>query len=222
MSEDSTPSPSKPENDAPQQEQEQQQSPPAGDSDASAPAGTDPYSQAAAKHDDSDADKGEIWNGRPSFKTLLGQWALYVVVVVALLILALAVLPAPRENSFWDVVLDWFLWLVVLLPLLWLGFRTLYLRWSVRYRLTSQRLFIDRGILSRTTDQLELIRVDDISVRRSIIDRMVGLGNVIIRSTDASDPELVMRGIEKADDVAEHIRTHMRRLRGRGLYVESL
>jgi membrane protein YdbS with pleckstrin-like domain len=194
--------------------------PPAASTDAAVDKPADPYSAAATKHDDSDVETGEIWSNRPSFKTLLGQWGLYLIVVLAAII-GLMFVPAEKGST-WSAILNWFRWLIVILPLLWLAGKTLYLRWSLRYRLTPQRLFIDRGILSRTTDQLELIRVDDISVRRSIIDRMVGLGNVIVRSTDASDPELTIRGVPGADEVAEHIRTHMRRLRGRGLYVESL
>ncbi len=54
----------------------------------------------------------------------------------------------------------------------WIGQKIL----SRRYRLTGQRLFIEKGILSQTIDQTELIRVDDVRLRKKLVDRIFGLG----------------------------------------------
>ena len=91
-----------------------------------------------------------------------------------------------------------------------------------RYRLTTQRLFITRGILSQTVDQTELIRVDDVRVCKSMMDRVFGLGTVEIISTDATDREITMTGIADPDHIADLVRTHMRTLRKRSLFVENL
>jgi len=90
------------------------------------------------------------------------------------------------------------------------------------YRLTGQRLFISHGIISQTIDQLELIRVDDVRVRKSLLDRVFGLGTVEIRSTDTTHPGVQIQGVKDADSVAELVRTSMRTLRSRSLFVENL
>jgi uncharacterized membrane protein YdbT with pleckstrin-like domain len=97
--------------------------------------------------------------------------------------------------------------------------------WSVlycRYRLTDQRLFVDRGILTQTTDQTELIRVDDVRVRRTLPDRLFGLGSIHILSTDTTDQALVIEGVRAPNTIAEHVRTNMRALRRKSLFIENL
>lgn len=155
-----------------------------------------------------------LWSGRASYKTMIGHWALYVVGLVGVLVLALTY---GLKGAVAVLV-----WLLVILPGLYLLFKTLYLRWSVGYRLTEQRLFTDRGIIGRLTDQTELIRVDDVRVRKGPVQRLMGVGDVIVISTDATDGEQVIRGIENPDEVAEHIRNRMRKLRKGGLYIENL
>lgn len=91
-----------------------------------------------------------------------------------------------------------------------------------RYRLTGQRLFIERGILSQTIDQTELIRVDDVRVHKRVIDRLLNMGTVEIRSTDATDQGISIRGIKGADEVAELVRNSMRSLRSKSLFIENL
>jgi len=81
---------------------------------------------------------------------------------------------------------------------------------------------LERGILSQTIDQTELIRVDDVRVRKSLLDRVFGLGDVEITSTDASDRLVVLEGIRDPDQVAEDIRSRMRSLRKSSLFIENL
>ncbi len=91
-----------------------------------------------------------------------------------------------------------------------------------RYRLTTQRLFIERGIISQTIDQTELIRVDDVRVHKTIVDRLFGLGSVEVMGTDATDQHLMIEGVVSPEQVAESIRSHMRIMRRKSLFVENL
>ncbi|MCG3178200.1 MAG: hypothetical protein BIFFINMI_00525 [Phycisphaerae bacterium] len=184
---------------------------------------SNPLTDAARKNasDDYFDDEHVIWQDRTHYKSFLGRWLLYVVFAVVVLVVYLR-FGRPDDSPKLAAFFHWTALLLLILPALWLTGRMLYARWATRFRLTAQRLFIDRGLLTRTTDQLELIRVDDISVRQTLIDRLVGLGTVIVRSTDATDPALYIRGIPEPEKLAEHVRERMRKLRGRGLYVESL
>ena len=93
---------------------------------------------------------------------------------------------------------------------------------SCRYRLTNQRFFTERGILGQTIDQTELIRVDDVRLRKTLPDRVFGLGSVEVLSTDQTDRTLLIEGIRTPETIAEHIRTNMRILRRKSLFVEKL
>jgi len=91
-----------------------------------------------------------------------------------------------------------------------------------RYRLTTERLIIERGILSQTIDQTELIRVDDVRIHKSLLDRILGLGTVAIISTDVTDREILVPGVVGAEEVAEAVRARVRALRKKSLFVENL
>jgi len=161
-----------------------------------------------------------LWAGRPSYLAKLGQWILYALLAIAVVVLLMLI--DRRRHPGLAHFLGVAAWIVILLPGIWLLASTFYLRWSTGYRLTEERLFVERGLLSRVTDQTELIRVDDVRVRQRFVHRLLGIGDVIIMSTDATDRELVVGPVADPAAVAEHVRGRMRHLRKQGLYVESL
>jgi len=162
----------------------------------------------------------ELWTGRTSWKHYAGRVSLWIVanVLFAALIgwLASARKWFELPGVIWiDLGGVFVSGLIFIIPV--------FLRIiSRRYRLTSQRLFIERGILSQTIDQTELIRVDDVRLEKTLIDRVFGLGTVSLLSTDVTDRLVVIEGIDNADRVAEAVRTNMRTQRGKALFVENL
>jgi len=77
---------------------------------------------------------------------------------------------------------------------------------SVRYALSSQRLTIISGLLSKRTDELELFRVKDVLVTQSMWQRLLNYGSVTILSTDDSTPHLTMAGLRAPLQVKEMLR----------------
>jgi uncharacterized membrane protein YdbT with pleckstrin-like domain len=61
--------------------------------------------------------------------------------------------------------------------------RALALR-SQRYRLSNQRLLVERGVLSRTIDEIDLRTVEDITFHQSLGERLFGLGQIGIVSSE--------------------------------------
>jgi membrane protein YdbS with pleckstrin-like domain len=53
-------------------------------------------------------------------------------------------------------------------------------RQMVRYTLTDSKIEIDRGFVSRTTRNLPLRNIQDVTVTTSILQRLLGFGDVII------------------------------------------
>jgi hypothetical protein len=66
---------------------------------------------------------------------------------------------------------------------------------TIRYRISNYRIDVERGLLSKNIDTLELWHVEDIKLHQSLTDRMLGVGRIIIVSHDATTPELVLRDL---------------------------
>ena len=163
----------------------------------------------------------DIWTGRTHWHHYAGRLALWLVGNVMAIVLVIWL--ARRIE--WLSFRAGFAILVVILLVsgLEMVVRRAFLNiLRHRYRLTTQRLFIERGILSRTIDQTELIRVDDVRLYKGFLDRLLGLGSVAVVSTDATDREVVIEGIAEPEKVAEAIRTRMRTMRRKSLFVENL
>lgn len=173
--------------------------------------------RAAGVHTDSDEER-EIWSGTFSNKAMLGH-ALGVLLVSILLLIVVASVGALRGSfKIWlaAIALIGIHWLV-------LGGILVYHKLSRHYELTTQRFKHRAGILTRTSDRIELIDIDDVRVKQGPIQAMVGVGNVVITSSDATHPELILQGIENVRDVADLIDDARRaERRKRGLHIEAI
>lgn len=99
----------------------------------------------------------------------------------------------------------WFLSCLLLLPIPWALWRWLETR-STRYTLTDQRLKTQRGVLNKLTEDLELYRVRDTRFQQSLVERMLGLGEIVLFTTDESTPQVSLRYIRDAEAVREKLR----------------
>jgi hypothetical protein len=74
------------------------------------------------------------------------------------------------------------------------------------YTITSERLKITTGLVSRNVENFELIRIQDIDFKQGMGDRMVGIGDINIRGHDPSNPNIVLRNVSKPEEVYEILR----------------
>jgi uncharacterized membrane protein YdbT with pleckstrin-like domain len=104
-----------------------------------------------------------------------------------------------------------------------LGLFLVYQRLSLRYRLTTYRFFHERGLLARQSDRIEVIDIDDVTVQQSFIQRIVGIGTVVIRSSDQTNPTLRLPAIDNVKAVADLIDATCRAERQRrAIHIESV
>jgi membrane protein YdbS with pleckstrin-like domain len=76
--------------------------------------------------------------------------------------------------------------------LLWAAYllATFAVRRAVRYTLSVQRLEIEKGILGKRYESVELWRVRDVVLEQSFFERLRGVGRITVYSSDLSDPVL--------------------------------
>jgi len=92
----------------------------------------------------------------------------------------------------------------LVLSILTLGLGLLVLLWRSRsqhYRITTQRVVVERGIFSKRLDQIDLYRINDYVVERPFFQRLLGTGNIVLEALDKTTPELELHGL-KTDVVA--------------------
>ncbi len=65
-----------------------------------------------------------------------------------------------------------------------------------RYRLSEDRLFISEGFLNLKDDEVLLYRVRDIDTRRSLWQRLFGVGTVTVLSSDKTMPSLELKNVK--------------------------
>ena len=78
-----------------------------------------------------------------------------------------------------------------------------------RYSLSGDRLFISEGFLNIRDDEILLYRVRDIDTRRSLWQRLFGVGTVTVVSSDKTMPNLVLKNIKDPLMVKELIHTQV-------------
>ena len=169
-----------------------------------------------SRQGEDDEEEEKQWEGRYSSKAMIGKWIMAALITIAMLV----------GVVMWDFKNGtlWMIWLCVTV-VMWCGLWGLlkYRQWGYKYLLTTQRLIHEKGILKRVTDRIEVIDIDDVTLEQGVIERLVGVGNVKITSSDRSDPELWIIGIEDAKNVAGTIDDVRRKeRRRRGLHIEAI
>ena len=131
----------------------------------------------------------------PHWKTLLRPF-LILLVILAAAIAALVMLPSGSSAV---VARDVIGILVFLAVIIW-GVVPV-LRWrTTTYELTTRRLRLREGILSRTGRDFPLIRISDVSFTHGPIDRLLGCGKLIVESA-GEHGQLVLNEIPQVQQV---------------------
>ena len=74
-----------------------------------------------------------------------------------------------------------------------------------RYSLSDDRLFMSSGVLNIRDEEVLLYRVSDISLNRTIFQRLFGVGTVVVYSSDRSTANLELKNVRDPVTVKELI-----------------
>jgi membrane protein YdbS with pleckstrin-like domain len=92
---------------------------------------------------------------------------------------------------------------------------------NTHYRVTNQRIVIESGVLSRALEEIDMRSVDDIEFQQTFLERLFGIGQVFIVSTDKVAPKLVLHGIHDPRNTRELIRSTAYQVSQRQLFTRS-
>ncbi len=82
----------------------------------------------------------------------------------------------------------------------------------VRYTLTDTMIEIDRGLISRTTQNIPLRRVQDVTVTAGVVQRLLGYGDIEVDNASDGGERIILDDIDSPKKYAELILRQMRQL----------
>ncbi len=121
--------------------------------------------------------------------------ALVLIITAGVVGVAWALLPATVQPVAGIVVVA--LGLIVFVAWVLVPF----LRWrTTTYTVTNRRVITRRGILNRSGHDLPLLRINDVSYERSVLDRMLGCGTLLIQTASENGP-VVLPDVPEVEQV---------------------
>lgn len=150
-------------------------------------------------------DEKPVLQTRPTLLLYMGSLALAILVPVAVLVILVLI------ND-WTAVSIIFLGIGFFIGLCFFLY-ALYRKYSIQYKLTTQRFFVIRGLISRKIEELELFRVKDVQSSQKVFERLLNFGTLTIFSTDETSPKFEVAGIADPLKMKDIFRTHFRNAR---------
>ncbi|HEX8324957.1 MAG TPA: PH domain-containing protein [Tepidisphaeraceae bacterium] len=167
-----------------------------------------PPAAASIAHPDPDvrtADDTQVtfYEGSPKLHGELGLLLLWT--IIGLILFAL---PIVIHFNTVDGVPWWLIAAGVILGLLCWIIPGILVRREF-FRITNYRIDVERGLLSKSYDTIELWHVEDVSLRQSPIDRIFNVGTITIVSSDPTNPRLNLKSISNPRQLLETLKTRI-------------
>ena len=74
------------------------------------------------------------------------------------------------------------------------------------FEVTSQRIRVTSGIFSKTSQEMELYRIKDITLVEPFLQRLFKCGNLILTTNDVSTPTLAIEAVPGIEKLREELR----------------
>jgi hypothetical protein len=165
-------------------------------------ASSDPNAQSAASAPGPHAEPGDheevYFEGSPPLRSLAGKLFLYALASVALFVLAGFIV--YKHAAPWWLPLGMIVIGFLIPGIPWLSTK------RVRYRITNYRIDVERGLLAKNIDTLELWHVEDLHFHQSLMDRVFNVGAINVISRDESMPSVFLHGIPNPRPIYEMLK----------------
>ena len=153
-----------------------------------------------------------LWDGRYSLWNFFGRIVWRLAATALFTPLAFVTWDKGRTDvAFFTILIGLglaYAWVV-------LFYQILISAYSRHYTLTDRRLFISSGLFNSRKDQMELSRIHDVYTRRSLMERWLSLGTVVVVSTERELPVVSLTGVSEPDKIMDLIGKHAKNERVR-------
>jgi uncharacterized membrane protein YdbT with pleckstrin-like domain len=162
----------------------------------------------------------KLWHASPSWLLLLGKIIWLAIVAIGLpALLAYAngrwITDLQAVRILWYAIAVVILWRVIIMLFAWARIR------STMYTVTNQRVIIETGIAEKKVEDIDLRYIDETNFSQRILERMLGIGNVMIVSSDKVAPRYVLHGIPAPRELRELIRAKAYEVSQRQLFTRA-
>ncbi|HEX3231779.1 MAG TPA: PH domain-containing protein, partial [Pyrinomonadaceae bacterium] len=107
--------------------------------------------------------------------------------------------------------IPWYISLPLALSLLLIPAYYHLKRNMVRYTLTESKIEIDYGLIARTTRNIPLSKIQDVTVSASILQRVLGFGDVVVDNASEIGGSTILHNINNPRHYADLILRQLRR-----------
>jgi membrane protein YdbS with pleckstrin-like domain len=160
-----------------------------------------PQSSAPVLHDNDDDLEHVIFTVRPTLLFIKLGYAAAIIGAVLLTILL---------NLVKFVDIPWYISLPIALGLLLIPAYKHLKRNMIRYTLTDSKIEIDHGLIARTTRNIPLAKIQDVTVSASIWQRLLGFGDLVVDNASELGGTTVLHNINNPRHYADLLLREMR------------
>jgi membrane protein YdbS with pleckstrin-like domain len=161
-----------------------------------------PQSAVPARHDDDDDLESVVFTVRP---TMLFIKIGYAAAIIGAILLTIAL------NMVQAVNIPLYVSLPLALSLLLIPAYYHLKRNMLRYTLTDSKIEIDYGLIARTTRNIPLSKIQDVTASSSILQRMLGFGDVVVDNASELGGTTILHNINNPRHYADLILRSLRR-----------
>jgi uncharacterized membrane protein YdbT with pleckstrin-like domain len=137
-----------------------------------------------------------VFEGHPSWRAILGFYIKGILIVAVLAVLLRLIFDTSTAAITLIVIVG--AAVVVLV-----GFLR---RWATRYTITTRRLNIKHGIISRDVQETKIERVQDVNYRQSLYQRIMQIGDVDFdTAAQDSSGDFVFAGVANPEEVVDRV-----------------
>ncbi|HXV58304.1 MAG TPA: PH domain-containing protein [Gaiellaceae bacterium] len=151
-------------------------------------------------------DERVVWTGRPSWRGRMS-------IVAPGLLLALAVLVGGLLLDVSTTIVLLVAVVIAVATVAWALLETI--RW--KYTVTERRVFVRHGLISVNEQTARLERVQDLTLRQSLFDRLFGVGTLKIDTAGSEGGALEFKALRSPAEVRELLDATIRRERHEGV-----
>ena len=146
-------------------------------------------------------DEEVLWTGRPSLYTILAAVIGGVVVAVAGVVFTV-LLSRALEGRDLPTLLGYLPLLLTVAGIAWATIT--YLNWlRLLFVITSSEIYVKYGLVSRDVTQIRLSRIQNTTFEQSIVQRLLGYGDVRIYTAGSGTDDLLFDDVPEPETVTQ-------------------